>query len=990
MARLRVPRLPLRPSTGVRRRTAARTSLIGFAALMATLLLAVAGTLRPVAAEGGSGFKLLGRIPFTAKNVASGLYNITIDPQTQRGFTVYTATAAGVPTVRVLDLAAMRTVKEVAAPGNGNLGQGNSGPNGAVDTKRHRILFFLTSPQPVPHGACGVQAAVMAWLDEASLTWSTVGLPCIPGTTGDPTQGTSGDALIPWGVTYDAASDSVYVVGQDSTDKSPGAASHGAVPVRHFLLQVNPLTGALKSSVQLDCDAPDTPGVPVDYLTVALYNNSAYATCLKKNPFVSGSTAASDFTLATRVSLGGGGALLSNPAPADERQIGSSFGSLLDSGGGIMVLPSSDPAYDLGAYVFDMNSGLFRGFVPTSNDQSITGASQIRATGLDPSNGRLYLQTRQGLIVSDVRNLPVPVGLMYPDLAEKTTSSPGPLGNQISIDPTRSRLYIPDFQDKVQAWDVYEDDTPPVAPPGGATNPDASTTDVPEATDVTGATYSGAGEAFGGRVLSEGGVNRIIESHNPATGACGPSSFDSLSPNAQVTAILDCPYNAVDSNGDRDWYLGHAGQASLTNVGAAGFGSAVDVGDSATPRDFQNANIYGTTVQTTAVPSPLPGSVTLPGLFGPLPSASPLPSPSSPPPAARFPVDRPQDRPNCDDFGGAPATKDESHSFGTGSVSCDQNGGSVIAAGYAQPGGGAASLLGSSMSYSGNVEVHRTAASGVVTTATADVQHISLPPVPVPTVYIREIKTIATTSAHGRPGTASGSFVRHIYGFSSIGQPNTPMSYSCSDDDPNNRCNPQKVADAITAALTAAGFNAAAYVPDPDPAFKHGTPGGFQAVIAKDSLELDSDKAVNDDNSDTVVGLSIIFYNDGAAGRSREIVQFAGVHAESHYGIYLLGSGSGDVFGPPTTPDGPVTVITGTVDQGTTKTIVKTVTGKKGGILGALQQLGGLIEQGWRLLVSDPATAAALAGLWALLVSPVYLAMRRRALLGKIALPRGG
>jgi hypothetical protein len=957
-------------------------ALVVAASVLGAICLAFAGAVG--AAASSTGLQLVGRIPF-GQLPAPTLYTLTVDPVTNRGFVV--VSDGGVPKkVRVIDLGSQRTIGETNAPTTGGLGQGYNGfPDAVVDPKGGRVAFLDLDPVSPPASTCGtVTGFALAWLDEKTLTWSETPVPCIPQT---------GNTLQVKGMTYDDATHSFYLVGMDGSD-----AALPAAPVRHFMMQIDHLTGAVISTVQLDCDGHDGYNWPHDFAMIGLRGGYAYSTCLKSNPTLTAMTSRQNSMMVVKAALSPTGQL-GGPV-TDELEIGDGFGSMFDPGAGISAIPSDDPGYDFGTYVMDVTSGLFRGFVPTSNDQSLTGSSRIRAVGLNPANGRLYMQTHDGMILSDIRDVPVPVGLSYPEQRDAATNEPQD-AQLISVDPIHSRIFVPDFQDKVQGWDIYQDDTPPTAA-ATASNPDASTTDVAEATGVTGSTYSGAAEAFGARALSEGGVNRVIESHNAATGGCQPTPYDQYVPNqnpipaAQITAIMDCPYSLADSPGDRDWYLGHAGQASLTNVGATAHASAVDVQDAATAKDFQNADVYGTTVNppvATPAPSssatPLPNSV--PGLFGPYPSASPVPAPSSPPPAAHFPADRPQDRPTCTDFGGAPNNASESHSFGNANVSCNQNGGSVIATGTAQPGSPTASSVGSHMTYYGKTEISRTTADGVVTTATADVQHVSLPPIPDPTVYIREIKTTATTRAHGRPGTASASFTRKIYGFSSIGAPGSAMSYSCSDDTAN-KCDPQKVADALTAAFRAAGLTASAYVHQPDPTYLKGTPGGFQALVTKDALLRQSDATVNDDSSDTVTGLEIVVYNDGAAGRSRQILQFAGVHAESHYGIYLLGTDGSFAMPAPTPDNSTPQVVTQTIDNSVTKTIVKTKTvngSKNHGFIGVLQHVADLIQQGWRLLVSDPGTAAALAGLWALLVSPVYLAMRRRALLGKVAVPRG-
>jgi len=56
-------------------------------------------------------------------------------------------------------------------------------------------------------------------------------------------------------------------------------------------------------------------------------------------------------------------------------------------------------------------------------------------------------------------------------------------------------------------------------------------------------------------------------------------------------------------------------------------------------------------------------------------------------------------------------------------------------------------------------------------------------------------------------------------------------------------------------------------------------------VVIKHPDQFDADKTVNNDPSHTASAMEIIYYNDGGEGRNRLVVQLAGVHTESRYGI---------------------------------------------------------------------------------------------------------
>ena len=962
----RVQTLSPRPEgSGRQRRPGVERRALLAAGIVSGVVTFTAGSLvlGPLQAAGADGFKLVGRISYGDQG-SPALYTLTVDPATNRGYTVIPGTGSTPAIVRVFDLGSFKAIKDVASDSLINLGQGQDEvPNAVVDSTHHRVFFYVNQP-PATFTSCsgtGIDA-----LDETTLKMRFLAVPCLP----------SGSPMKAIGLAYDSQTNTLLLDGADAiAEQTPHR------PVPHAIVQVDAETGAAVSAVSTSCDVFDGFSWPVDTAMIGRSGDAVFAVCQKSTPAVSGAISSSAYTLVARAPLDTSGRLGATPTEIPE--IGSVFGSILDPAAGLALIPSPDPAYDLGAYVMDVNTGLFRGFVPTSNDQNITGTSAIRAFGVNAQTGRLYMQTHEGLIASDYRHLPVPVGLSYYNLADTASNEPAS-PQLISVDPLRSRIYVPDFSTNVPTIAVYQDDLPPIGV-SSPVNPDNSTTDTPEIPGVTAANYSGAGDAFGARVLSVGGVNRVLESR---LGSCGANS---VTGNQQADAIVNCPYDVLDNPGDRDWYFGHVAEGSLTNVGASAVASAFDV-DTTTAKDLQSDDVYGTTV-TPPTASPVagvtPNPITVPGAAGPYPSPSPAPA-VSPPPIAQFPVDRAQDMPRCQDFGGTPAKNGESHGFGNASANCDQNDGQVSAAGTFTPSNGALDVVANPMTSTASVQVLHSVAAGVTTTVKAAVRNVHLPPVSDPTVYIREIDTTATTVAHGRPGTASGTFQRKIYGFSSLGPPGSAASYSCSDDSATP-CNPAKVAAALTAAFNMAGFNAAAYVPAPDGQYLNGTPGGYQAAVTKDQVLQASDATVNDDNSDAVTGLAVVLYNDGSAGRSREILQFAGVHAESHYGIYALGSTVDSFAGSsPSDAGAPSTGTAGVVGDTTPLSSAGPVvaplpSSKTNPLVAIAHHIADVFQEGWRLLVSDPKTAALLAGVWGLLGMPVYLAIRRRSLVSKIA-----
>ncbi|HUS62409.1 MAG TPA: hypothetical protein VMY34_09445, partial [Acidimicrobiales bacterium] len=265
-------------------------------------------------------------------------------------------------------------------------------------------------------------------------------------------------------------------------------------------------------------------------------------------------------------------------------------------------------------------------------------------------------------------------------------------------------------------------------------------------------------------------------------------------------------------------------------------------------------------------------------------------------------------------------------------------------------------------------------AEGIVTTVSSGAYGVT-----VAGVNIGRIETEVTTKAHGRTGTTKVAFTRTISDVSSA-------TLTCAV------CKPDLVVDAINAAV---GQRARASLPE---IRATASPKGFQAVAIKDPQLRDSDRALNDDDTFTIAGLQVVVYNDGRFGRSRAVVQLAGVQAESRYGIFVnpeVGDGSdealvGEVFselsagdaafdtvgfGPD--PLGPVAATDGS------------------GIVGAIRSVAEvpftvalapsrLLAKGMSLVVHSPRELGLLAALWSLLAAPLYLGLRRRWLLDEL------
>jgi len=916
-------------------------------ALLAPLvgLLTVVTTAAVKADSTSLPFNSLGRMAF-GPNASQSTKELLIEPGVHRGFMVIATTP---PVVRVFDTLNRRIVGDVPVPSAAQtIEDGEAAlPDGMVDTVNHRIVFPIGLRAD---GVCPTFTAAepdeIATLDASTLRWSQVRIPCLK----------NGDGFKMRAFTDVPAENAFYLIGDDFTQES---FIQGTPLWSYYLRKIDATTGALKWEVALpSCTSNWSADSPISSELVGRTDGYAYLTCNGSGNLTAGTIQ----ELLVKVKLDAAGSAPAANAQTFTPMVFEHFPTIADPDSATLVETSDDAPFGFGSYILNTRSGLFRGQVTTSNNiDATTGVATgvPRGIGLDTARGRLYLRTQDALVVADIRHDPLGVGLAYPQLRETYdwAKHQGDPARVIGVDTSLHRIFMPDYA--ANAFLVYDDVLPPT-PDSQPPNPDQATTNAAEATGLTGATYSGAGDAYGAYMLSEGGPNRMVE--NALQGDC-PFSSDPP-PYNLIFPRIACFENNATTPGDRDTFFGHVPYLSITNLGVDASGAAADSADGKTAADLQRAGVYG------EPPPQVPGQ--------PTPTASPTPVlnlqqalNSQTNPLVHFPIDRPYDRPTCADFGGTPNDKSEQSSVGNTTLHCDQ---AAPAAKATSDFNGAQAANGTGLptvgDYYATVSSTKTATGGVQTIASAWAHHISIAIPSGPTISIGSVDTTATTAAHGRPGTTVATFTRTITDVV------TP-TYQCTD-----KCDPQQVAAAITAAFASVQIDAVATAPA---AGVTATPGGYQGVVTKDPGLQISDATVNDDPSDTVAGLAITYYDDGADGKAREVFQFAGVHAESHYGIYLLSSGA-------TTFDDSAPMQAPTVDTSTTPTIPALPTQPTiaapavahtkggGGILGALQDFASVLHEGWRLLISDPKRAAMLAALWSLLLSPLYLAMRRRAL----------
>jgi hypothetical protein len=851
---------------------------------------------------------------------------LLVDPSTNRGFLT-----PSISTVRVFDLQS-RTFKELSPPA----GVSGSGVDGnardVIDTVHHRV-FYPERQYLAP--SCALANGHIDVLSTQTLAWTKISAPCAP----------SGDILHPLGMSYSAAANKLYVVGHDEADQYTFTVANLPGIATFYLAQVDAETGATDWVVPVPraiCTTV-TNYFPYGPVMVGRYKNTVALVCAHA------SAGSSWENFVVEVSLDSSGAVVMTgalPQYTITPTLGGIISPSFDAEAGKILVNFTLTGPALGSYVFDLSTHLFTGVISTGAEKV---EDNLTGIGFDDTFGRVYLRNKVGLIAADIRHRPLPAGLVYSDLKDTVNNSTIRHSAQvIGVDSQRHIIYMPDYSSG--GFLVYQDNVP-ATPDLAAPNPDQNTMNIPEVAGQTAATYSGTGNSFGTFLLSTGGPKQFINNTdplclpdpNPETGQPQPLSERDYLGHCVGDGVGPSGVGGADSApqpGDRLWYFGHVRSATLTNEGANGDSAPVDLTDPATKKDLGNLG---------ATPY-LQGK----GII---------------------------DHATCQDFG-AGAKKGSADSGATSAaVSCDVGNASV--SGWGADGGGSSGtallpLMVSSASSSVTItksQVH----------ATALARGVQIPAGQV-ILSIGEISTDAVTNAHGRAGTASATFTRTISSFVS-------PSYTCAAI-----CDPEQVVSAINTVFQQAQIAAVAVLPQPDgdtclekgtSACLSGTPLGYQAVVSKDAGLRTSEFTVNDDPTDTVAGLEIVYFNDGVNGTSRQIAQFAGVHAESHYGVFLLNQGGDNGGGgtddggatPPVTTSGGVTGGSGPATLGPSTTPPPTnppaVANPLQEIISGLTQL---IERGWRLIVSDPAHAGLLAAMWLLLLSPLYLALRRRAL----------
>jgi hypothetical protein len=265
---------------------------------------------------------------------------------------------------------------------------------------------------------------------------------------------------------------------------------------------------------------------------------------------------------------------------------------------------------------------------------------------------------------------------------------------------------------------------------------------------------------------------------------------------------------------------------------------------------------------------------------------------------------------------------------------------------------------------------------GLVSTAVSRLEGVRVGAVTIGSIVHR-----ATSFAHGRTGTAGTVFdppeVSYVSG------PGVP---ACTTG-----CNLDAVVNAMNSAL---GGRAEVRRIQPEPGLAKGSPGGYEAGVLKSQKQQASDSSLSGDRSVEVPALELVTYNDNpSVGRARQVYQFAGVRADSHYGIQPVAEGDasagtgGSCVTCGAVPGSVVNVGTGAVSAGAAlpnaghALLVRIPHAKAvNPLVRTVHQTAAGVNYSVRVLFASPRQAVLMATVWVLMWAPWIASRRRKAL----------
>lgn len=440
-------------------------------------------------------------------------------------------------------------------------------------------------------------------------------------------------------------------------------------------------------------------------------------------------------------------------------------------------------------------------------------------------------------------------------------------------------------------------------------DPDGNTIDEPES-DRTAVNYLGSAASFGTRVRWVGGPRGVERNLN---------ALGDLDIFLGTGSLLP----AAPSPGTRDVHFARVRHATLTNEEASARASGAER-DAETDADLGNWTTY------------------LKRWGGPDVTGQ------------RWPYETTQ----CTDFGG-PDDDREGSALGV-DVACNRGSGTVGGEAVSDLGFAGTGLTFAESHAVGSVRRDKT--RGIVAVSTAEVIGIDF----AGRAGIGRIASIAETFATGRPkrGKAFGAGSVWRVELENVWITNTAGErvFLCRSE-----CRPEQVGPELNRVL---GVRMRVDFPQPDAARRAGTPGGYEALVTAPLARIADDVAVNEEAEIRleVPAMVVTAFTDGRVA-SRVVASFAGVAAESHYGIYRL-AGLEPAPDPGAPQLGPGPIVPG-IPLGPDVPPVPDAA--------PLPPLIREIVTGFRFMLASPAQSARALGVWLFLAAPIVLLLRRRA-----------
>lgn len=877
---------------------------------------------------------------------------VLFDPGLDRGYQLWTFRDLEQPSgmsvaVGEVDLATLTVGRLVKIPDRGLAlpGPGTVGMEflSTIDTKNH-TLYLQTERGGGFMGAAN--RPEIAAIDLRSLTYTLNELPGL-------IESGFGAATI-FSLEFDEISDNLIIL-MPTMEGSPGLTANPVTIIGWPAAQFDggPLPGAggmLGPRVLRNCRRDPVNSVPLN-------TDISAPIMITRQPDIEDDLAVKTWVfipcMTTPVSANGAitrlnHATLFDRNASDERLIPAPPGVTnwaVDAKRGRMLLVNESEGSD--GWVYEAATNSYIGVIQVSGSP----AGRLTGFGVDEATGRLYaFNLSNGLMIAEMGQDPIPQADTY-------RLNPAGSGWPIRLDMKRNRIFaVPGTSERADRYEIYE--VPAARDFEVKSEPDSLTKQVKEEAGRTTAQYGGSATAYGVRSLLAGGmmgaipnmgndnIGRVIKEVNTR---CGMKDREVVLAAIQQTELQNSGREAKASGA----YLDNASVQDLERPSRCDIYNEVGLGFSLlgvekAVETLQFSSLYGRMDET--LPGPYPGQ----------PERG----------YADFADETLGDdtkweyqAATCSRSRAVPGHNSDQLA-GPTSVSCDRPG--LVTAqseGRARQDAIGTLTVSVGRAYT-ETSVKLDGTKGMLSEASAVVENFKIGP-----VTIGYIENNATSFAKGRTGTAGTSEYRPI-----VAGVRGPGISGCE-----LRCDIGAVIPMLNTALAGrAEFRTLR----PDPVLRQGSPGGYQSGIIKSEKQRSSDNALVGDKSGEVPALEVIIYNDNPRlGRIRQLIQLAGVHVDSQYGIQLFDDGTpcpecagllgfadelgDDVFADP-----------GSVD-------VEGVGDGSGPIMRLVRKVIGGIAEGIQVLLANPREAGVVATVWALLLGP-YVVWRRRRLLAAL------